>query len=154
MKNRISILLITLIVSSVGGVNTPCKFWPKVSSIPVGLRVMPCAIVIPLKEQVFVDVPGSYSDELFFVKTNGNIMLHVDITPRADSIKEVNWDAKIHVRKEDPLREEIFLTGPISIKIRATITAEFKNSESIFLYKAGEHPRQADLILTIIPAMP
>jgi len=130
-----------------------------VCSIPVHLKIEPYVLVRPIKESVTVTVPagssrGSYSGDLFFAFANCPAIARIKIVPRTNAIKDVVWDAKVQVDKGDPLDQEIVLPANRGVEILTTVKAEFKDVKSVLAYRAGEHKKQADLVLTIFPAMP
>jgi len=130
-----------------------------VCSIPVHLEIEPYVMVRPIKESVTVTIPagssqGSYSGDLFFALANCPAIVRIEIIPRANAIKAVAWGAKIQVDKGDPLDQEIVLPINKGVEILTTVKAEFKDVKSVLAYQAGEHKKQADLVLTIFPTGP
>ena len=130
-----------------------------VCSIPVHLKIEPYVLVRPIKESVTVTVSagssqGSYSGDLFSAFANCPAIARIKIVPRTNAIKDIVWDAKVQVSKGDPLNQEIVLPVCKGVEILTTIKAEFKDVKSVLAYQAGEHKKQADLVLTIFPAMP
>ena len=127
-----------------------------VCSIPVHLKIEPQVIVRPIRESVTVTIPagsskGLYSGDLFFALANCPVIVRIEIIPRIGAIKDVAWDAKIQVDKGDPLDQEIVLPINKGVEILTTVTAKFKDLETVLAYRAGEHKKQADLVLTIFP---
>ena len=162
------ILLITLLLMITCSVTGAVSFFGgsmrgsrkmDVCSIPVHLKIEPYVLVRPIKESVTVTVPagssqGSYSGDLFFVLANCPAIARIEIIPRTNAIKNVVWDAKVQVDKGDPLDQEIVLPICEGVEILTTVKAEFKDVENVLAYRAGERKKQADLVLTIFPAMP
>ena len=129
-----------------------------VCSIPVHLEIEPYVLIRSIRESVTVTIPtgssqGVYSGDLFFIFANCPARARIRITPRKDAIKDVVWNAKIQVDKGDPLDQEIVLPICRGVEILTTVKAEFKDVESVLAYQAGEHKKQADLVLTIFPTM-
>lgn len=157
------IMLLLIITCSVAGARSFFNGRVKgnrkmdVCSIPVHLKIEPYVLIRPIRESVTVTIPagssqGFYSGDLFFAKANCSAIVAIEIIPRANAIKDVVWDARIQVDKGDPLDREIILPPLQGFEILTTVTAKFKNLESVLAYQAGEHENQADIVLTIFPA--
>lgn len=130
-----------------------------ICEIPVHLEIGHYVLVRPIRESVTVTIPagssqGSYSDDLFFVYANCPAIARIEIIPRANSIKDVKWEAKIQLDKGDPLDQEVVLPISKGVELLTTVKAEFKDVNQVLAYRAGEYKKQADLVLTIFPAGP
>jgi len=130
-----------------------------VCTIPVHLEIGSYVLVRPIRESVTVTIPagsyqGSYSGDLFFVYANCPAIARIEIIPRAGSIKDVKWEAKIQIDKGDPLDQEIVLPISKGVEVLTTVKADFKNINQVLAYQSGEYKKQADLVLTIFPAAP